>query len=153
MDSRTPAFRVLIYHLEFAPIHVHWVDDAIQPSHPLSPLYPTSLSLSSTKVLSSESGFPHEMAKVLGIQLSAWVLPVNIQGWFFLMIDWFDLITLQGISRILSSTTIWKHQFLGTEPSLWSKSHMTTRKTIVLMKHIFVSKVMSLLLNVQSWLS
>ena len=74
-------------------------------------------------------------------------------GLIFLMIDWFDLITLQGISRVLSSTIIWKHQFFGTQPSLWSKSHITTRKTIVLMKHIFFSKVMSLLLNVQSWLS
>ena len=37
MDCRMPGFSVLHYLLEFAQTHVHWVDDAIQPSHPLSP--------------------------------------------------------------------------------------------------------------------
>jgi len=36
MDCSTPAFAVLHYLLQFAQTHVHWVDDAIQPSHPLS---------------------------------------------------------------------------------------------------------------------
>ena len=38
MDCRTPSFPVLHYLPEFAQTHVHWVGDAIQPSHPLSPL-------------------------------------------------------------------------------------------------------------------
>ena len=48
---------------------------------------------------------------------SASVLPVNIQGWFPLGL--ISLISLQskGLSRVLSRTTIWKHQFLGTQPS------------------------------------
>ena len=36
MDCSTPGFPVLHYLLEFAQTHVHWVGDAIQPSHPLS---------------------------------------------------------------------------------------------------------------------
>ena len=36
MNCIKPGFPVLHYHLEFAQIHVHWVSDAIQPSHPLS---------------------------------------------------------------------------------------------------------------------
>ena len=40
MDCSTPGFLVLHYLLEFAQTHVHWVDDAIQPSHPLSPSSP-----------------------------------------------------------------------------------------------------------------
>ena len=36
----TPGFAGLHYIPEFAQIHVHWVDDATQPSHPLSPLSP-----------------------------------------------------------------------------------------------------------------
>ena len=40
MDYSTPGFPVLHYLLEFAQTHVHWVDDAIQPSHPLSPSSP-----------------------------------------------------------------------------------------------------------------
>ena len=35
MDCSTPGFPVLHYPLEFAQTHVHWVGDAIQPSHPL----------------------------------------------------------------------------------------------------------------------
>ena len=36
MDGSTPAFPVLHYLPELAQTHVHWVGDAIQPSHPLS---------------------------------------------------------------------------------------------------------------------
>ena len=40
-------------------------------------------------------------------------------------IDWFDLPAVQG-TLIFSSTTIWKHQFFGTQSSLWSNSHIHT---------------------------
>ena len=54
---------------------------------------------------------------------SASVLPVNIQGWFSLRLT--SLVSLQskGLLRVFSSTTIWKHQFFGTQPSLWSNSY------------------------------
>ena len=76
-------------------------------------------------------------------------LPMNIQDWFPSGLT--DLISLQsrGLSRIFSSTTIWKHQFFGAQPSLWSNSHirpyMTTGKIIALTRRTFVGKVMSLL--------
>ena len=41
MDCSMPGFPVLHYFPEFAQAHVYWVDDAIQPSHPLSPASPT----------------------------------------------------------------------------------------------------------------
>ena len=42
-------------------------------------------------------------------------------------IDWFDLLGVsKGLSRIFSNTTVWKHQFLGVQPSLWSNSHIHT---------------------------
>ena len=44
MDCSIPGFPIFHYLLEFAQIHVHWVSDAIQPSHHLSPPSP-SLSL------------------------------------------------------------------------------------------------------------
>ena len=43
MDCSTSGFPVLPYFPEFARIHVHWVRDAIQPSHPLSPPSPLAL--------------------------------------------------------------------------------------------------------------
>ena len=46
MNCSTPGFPVLYYILEFAQTHVHWVGDAIQLSHPLSPPFPLVFSLS-----------------------------------------------------------------------------------------------------------
>ena len=40
IDCSMPGFSVFHYLLEFAQIQVHWVNDAIQPSHPLSPSFP-----------------------------------------------------------------------------------------------------------------
>ena len=46
MDCNTPGFPVLHYLLEFAQAPVHWVGDAIQPGHPLSPFCLPALNLS-----------------------------------------------------------------------------------------------------------
>ena len=51
MDRSMPGFLVLYCVLEFTQIHVHWVGDAIQPSHPLLPSSP-ALSLSQHQGLS-----------------------------------------------------------------------------------------------------
>ena len=55
------------------------------------------------------------------------VLPMNIQDWYSLGLT--SLISLQskGLSRVLSSTIVRKHQFFGAQPSLWSNSHIQTR--------------------------
>jgi len=56
----------------------------------------------------------------IGISASASILPMNIQGWFSLELT--GLISLQsrGLSRVFSNTTLQKHQFFGTQPSLWN---------------------------------
>ena len=46
MDCSTPGFPVLHHLLELAQTHVHWVGDAIQPSHPLSSPSPPAFILS-----------------------------------------------------------------------------------------------------------
>ena len=58
MDCNTPGFPVLHYLLELAQIHVHWVGDAIQPSHPLSPPSPPVLIFPSISIFSKELDFP-----------------------------------------------------------------------------------------------
>ena len=60
----------------------------------------------------------------IGASASASVLPMNIQDWFPL--GWTGWISLQskGLSRVFSKTTIQKHQFFGTQLSLWSNSHI-----------------------------
>ena len=62
----------------------------------------------------------------IGASVSASVLPMNIQSWFSLELT--GLISLQskGLSRAFSSITVWKHQFFGVQPSLWSNSHIHT---------------------------
>ena len=89
----------------------------------------------------------------IGASASASVLPMNIQGWFPLGLTSLISLLCKGLSRVFSRTTIWKHQFFGAQPSLWSNSHIcmwTTKKTIALTIWTFVSKVTSLLFNTLS---
>ena len=85
----------------------------------------------------------------IGVIALSSVLPMNIQGWFPLgltcLISWLS----KGLWRVLSNTTVGKHQFFSTQPVLWFSSHlyMTIGKTIALTIWTFVSKVMSLLFN------
>ena len=59
----------------------------------------------------------------IGVSASTSALPMNIQDWSPLGLT--GLISLQskGLSRVFSITTVWKHQFFGTQPFLQSNSH------------------------------
>ena len=61
-----------------------------------------------------------------GASALASVLPVNIQGWFPLGLIALISLLFMGLSGVSSSTTVWKHQFFGTQLSLWSNSHIRT---------------------------
>ena len=109
MDCSTPGLPVHHQLLGFTQTHVHWVSDAIQPSHPLSSPSPT-FNLFQHQGLSqwvSSSG-----GQSTGVLASTSVLPMNIQGWF--PSGWIGWVSLQsrGISRVFSNTTVQKHQFL-----------------------------------------
>ena len=125
MNCSTAGFLVLHYILELAQTHVHWVSDAIQPSHPLSSPSPLALNLLQHQGLFQWVNSSHQVAKGLGDTTSASVLPMNIQDWFPL--GWTGWISLQskGLSGVFCNTTVRKHQFLGTQPSLHSNSHFT----------------------------
>ena len=60
------------------------------------------------------------------VSVLASVIPMNIQGWFPLGLT--GLISLQskGLSRIISNTTVQKHQFFGTQTALCSNCHIHT---------------------------
>ena len=86
----------------------------------------------------------------IGVSASPSVLPVNIQDLFLLRwTGWISLLS-KGLSRVFSNSTTQKHQFFGTQLSLWFNSHsyMTTGKTIALTRWTFVGKVMSLIFNI-----
>ena len=102
VNCSTPGFPVLHCLPEFAQTHIHWVSDAIQLPHPLSPpSFPASESFPVSQLFASGDWS-------IGVSASAPVLPMNIQGWFPL--GWTGLISLvsKGLSRIFSSTTIGK---------------------------------------------
>ena len=177
MGCSTPGFPVLHHLPEFAQTHVHWVDDAIQPSHPLLPPSPAfslsqyqglsqwicslqsggqsiwSFSISPSNEYSGLISFKIDWLDLLAVQrtlknlfqhqglfqwvsslalggqsigASASVLPMNVHGWFPLGLTALISLLPKGLSKVFSTTTIWKHQFFGSQPSLWSKSHICT---------------------------
>ena len=69
MDCSMPGFPVLHYLPEFAQTHVHWVDDTIQPSHPLSPLSPPTHNISQHQGIFQWVSSSGQVTKVLELQL------------------------------------------------------------------------------------
>ena len=115
VDFSMPGFPLHHYLPEHAQTHVHWVSDTIQPSHPLSTPSPPDLSLS------QHQGLFQWVSSVLPASTS--VLP--IQGWFPLILTGLFLLS-KGLSRVFSSTTVWKNHFFGVQLSLWSNSPFHT---------------------------
>ena len=147
MACSRPGYSVLHYLLELAQIHVHRVSDFIQLPHSLSSPSPLAFNPS------QHQSFPMSWlfaSRGQNIGASASVLP-----WIFKVdfpYDWlvWSPFCTRGLSRVFSSTTIQKHQFFSSQPSLGFNSHICTgllEKTIASTIQIFVSKVMSLLFN------
>ena len=94
----------------------------------------------SISVFSNESALRIRWPKYWSCSIS----PSNeYSGLISFRIDWLISLQTKGLSRVFSNTTVWKHQFFGSQPSLWSNSD--TGKTITLTKQTFVGKVMSVL--------
>ena len=68
MDCSTPGFPVHHQRPELAQTQVHWVSNAIQPSHPLSSLSPPALNLSQHQDLFQWVSSSHQVAKVLVVR-------------------------------------------------------------------------------------
>ena len=95
MDCSMPGFSVLHYLLEFTQIHVYWVGDAIQPSHPLLPSSPPALSLSQHQGLFQWVGCLHQVPKYWSFSFS--ISPSNeYSGLISFGNDWFDFLAVQG---------------------------------------------------------
>ena len=62
----------------------------------------------------------------IGASALASVLPMNIQDWFPLGLTGLIYFLSKLLSKIFSSTTIWKHQFFSAQPALWSNSYICT---------------------------
>ena len=77
-NCSTSGFPILHHLLGFAQILVHWVGDAIQPSHPLSPLSPPALNLSQHQGLFQWIDSLHQVAKVLELQHQSFQWPFRV---------------------------------------------------------------------------
>ena len=141
MNCSTPGLPVHHHLPEFTQTHIHWVDDAIQPSHPLSSPFsscPQSLPASESFPMSQLFAWSGQSN---GVSALASFLPKNNQDWSPL--EWTGWISLQSkwLSWVFSNTTLQKHQFFCIQLSSQSNSHMTTGKTTALTRWTFVGKV------------
>ena len=121
--AASPSFPVLHYLPEFPQSHVHWVSDAIQPSHSLS--FPFSSCLQSfpgSGFFSNESALHIRWSKYLSFIIS----PSNeYSGLISFRIDWFDLLP---VSRAISRTSL-------KALILWCSAFF-----IVQLSHLYMSK-------------
>ena len=94
MVCSTPGFSVLHCLLEFAQTHVHWVSDAIQPSHSLLSPSP-AFNLSQHRVFSNELALPIRWPEYWSFSFS--ISPSNeYSGLTSFRIDWLDFLAAQG---------------------------------------------------------
>jgi len=105
MDCSMPGLPVHHQLPELAQTHVHWVSDAIQPSHPLSTPSPPAFNPSQHQGLFQWVNSSY-YGQSIAASASTSVLPMNIQGWFPLgPTGWISLLS-KGLSRVFSSTTV-----------------------------------------------
>ena len=157
MNHSAPGFPILHYLLEFAQIHAHWVSDAIQPSHPLSPPSPLALNLSEHQGFFQWVGSLHQVAKVLELQLQHQSSQLLSRVDF--LSDW--LVWSPCCLRDSQESSL-APQLESINSSVLSLLYgptltsMTTGKNITLTVQTFVSKIVPLLsrfvITIVSWL-
>ena len=125
MNCSTPGLPVHHQLPEFTQTHIHQVSDAIQPSHPVIPFSSCPQSLPASESFPVSQLFAW-VGQSTGVSASVSFLPKNTRDWYPL--EWTGWISLQskGLSRVLSNTTVQKHQFFSVQPSSQSNSHIHT---------------------------
>ena len=152
MNCSMPGLPVHHQHPEFTQTYVHWVSDAIQPSHPLSSPSPPAPNPSQHQSFFQWVNSLHEVAKYWSFSFS--IIPSKeIPGLISFRMEWLDLLAVQGTLKSLlqhhssKASILWHSSFFIVQLSY---PYMTTGKNIALTRQTFVGKVMSLLLNMLS---
>ena len=139
MNHNMPGLPVHHQLLEFTQTHVHWVGDAIQPSHPLSSPSPPTFNLSQHRVFSNESVLRIRRPKYWSFSFS--ISPSNEHsGLISFRMDWFDLLVVQGTLKSLLQHHSSKASILQCSAFFivqLSHPYMTTGKTIALTRRTF----------------
>ena len=131
MNRSTPGLPVHHQLQEFTQTHVHRVDDAIQPSHPLSSPSPPALNFSQHQGLFKWVSSSHQVAKVLEFQLQhqsfQWTsrTGVHFHPEHSFKMDWLALLAVQGTLKSLlqhpsSKASILQHSAFFIVPTLTS---------------------------------
>ena len=124
-DCSMPGFPIHHQLPELAQTHVHWVDDATQPSHPLSSPSPLPSIFPSIRVFSNESVLHIRWPKYWSFSFST--SPSNEwSGLISFRMDWLDLLAVQGLLRVSSKHHSSKVSILGCTASSQSNSHIHT---------------------------
>ena len=108
MDCSTPGFLVHHQFPELAQTHVHQVSDAIQPSHPLSPPSPSALSFPSFRVFYNDSAL-----RIRWPEYRSFSFSISASNEYLGLVSFRINLLSKGLSRVFSSTTIQRHQFLS----------------------------------------
>ena len=149
MDCSTPGFPVYHQLLELAQTHVHWVGDAIQPSHPLLSPSPPAFNLSQFQGLSNESILCIRWPKYWSFSFN--ISPSNeYSGLISFRMDWLDLLVVQETFKSLlqhhssKASILWRSALFIVQ---LSHSYVTTGKAIALTRRPFVGKGLSNMLS------
>ena len=152
MDCSMPGFPVHHQFPELSQTHVHQVGDTVQSCHPLSSPSPSIFNLFQHQGLFQWVSSSCQVDKVLEFQLQhqsfQWIFRTD-----FFRMDWFALLAVQGTLKSLLQHHSLKASILWHSAFFIVQSHIHTwllEKTIALTRQTFVSKVMSLLLNMLS---
>jgi len=111
MDCSMPGFPVLYYLPEFTQTHVHWIRDAIQSSHSLSPPSPPALNLSQNQDLFQWISSSYQWPKYWSFSFT--IGPSNeYSGLISFRINWFELLAVQGTLKNLLQYHSWEASVL-----------------------------------------
>ena len=147
MNHSTPGLPVHHQLPEFTRTDIHWVGDAIQPSHPLSSLFLLLLTPPRIRVFSNESALHIRWPKYWSFSFSI-SSSHEYSGLISPRIDWFNFLAVQGtlkshLQHYSSKASILRlSAFFMVEIS---HPYMITGKIIALTRQTSVGKVMSLL--------
>ena len=138
MDCNMPGLPVHYQLLEFTQTHVHWVSDAIQPSHPLLSPSPLAFNFSQHQGLFQSVSSSHQVAKILELQLQHQSFQWTFRTDFFRM-DWLDLLEVQvTLKNLLQHHSSKASILLCSAFFIVQLSHpyMTVGKTIALARPV-----------------
>ena len=150
MDCSTPGFPIHHQLSELAQTHVHWVSDAIQPSHFLSSPFLLTVKVPSIRVFSNEPVLRIRLPKYRSFSFN--ISPSNeYSGLISFRTDWFDLLVVQGTLKSLLQHHRSKASILQSSAFFivqLSHPYMASGKIIALTRWTFVGKITFLMIFV-----